>query len=135
MKITGTRLESFTIDNICNKCGESCMRFDDYYGVDIEYQGGYHSGSTYPYTSKISDSERISISLCEDCLSKLLEECILNPSPDYSGKPTDSPLQDELNQVYAASEEDLAIHLLSERSEIRNYAEVQMKKLKQSKES
>lgn len=135
MEITRTRLQEVTetVDIICNKCGKSCMRDRDFCGVYISYFGGYESGIGKGNTSKIRDGDSIEMSLCENCLSDLVESCVLQPSfemIDYGGK---GKIQALLNQVHQASEKELSVFLTDTHEEVRNYAKIRLQQIKEKK--
>ncbi len=49
------------VDEICNVCGESLMRCGGFYGLNLEYAGGFES-------DPLSD-KRYTAEICERCLS------------------------------------------------------------------
>ena len=60
-------------DYVCNKCGQSCRRDLNFYGLlEVVAYGGYDS-------EKIGDENSWTFSVCEDCLSDFVKTFEIPP--------------------------------------------------------
>jgi hypothetical protein len=67
VKITKTVTKEVeeVVDHICNKCGRSCKKGD-------EYEGLINTTVYFGYYSNNRDGEKYNFSLCEDCTVELM---------------------------------------------------------------
>lgn len=78
-----TTIEDVVVDIFCNQCGGTCMvgygkTIDkrDFYGVAIDYTGGY-------YSKYLEDGNNYKFHLCEACLGKIIIGLQLHPTIEY----------------------------------------------------
>lgn len=142
MRITRTRLIETTeiVDYFCNKCGETLSRDahngfgSDFLGIpNYTYIGSYHSGPHGKYKSKLQDCTAYNFSICEDCLSDFMDSFSIPPITDANlmafdtHHQVDREMQNKINKVYKATEDELAIFMTDEDGTIRALAEARYK--------
>jgi len=65
-------------DAICNRCGYTCMKAGEYYGLSAEVSGGYES-------THLGDMISYKFDLCEKCLSELFDTFKIKPDISSGG--------------------------------------------------